>query len=67
MDDVTSLSPLRALEQRARTLLGDRIEDALIAFDQLTLTLRSETIVDAVRMLRDDPALRFVAFVDICG
>ncbi|MBL8597446.1 MAG: NADH-quinone oxidoreductase subunit C [Devosia sp.] len=67
MGDVTSLTPLQALEQRARALLGDRIEESAIAQGELTLTVHRETIVDSVRMLHDDPELRFVSFIDVCG
>lgn len=67
MGDVTSLTPLQALEQRAKTLLGDRIEESAIAFGQLSLTVHRETIVDAVRLLRDDPESHFVSIIDVCG
>ncbi len=67
MGDVTSLTPLQALEQRARALLGDRIEESAIAHGELTLTVHRETIVDSVRMLHDDPELRFVSFIDVCA
>ena len=67
MGDVTSLTPLQALEQRAKALLGDRIEGSAIAFGQLTLTVHRETILDAVRALHDDADLRFVSLVDVCG
>jgi NADH-quinone oxidoreductase subunit C len=67
MGDVTSVTPLQALEQRARTLLGDRIEESAIAFGQLTLTLHRETIADSVRLLHDDAETRFVSFIDECG
>lgn len=67
MGDESSLSPLEALEQGARTLLGDRIAEAAIAYGELTLVVHRETIVDAVRLLHDDPAMRFVSIVDVCG
>ncbi len=67
MGDESSLSPLQALEQRATSLLGDRVETAVIAYDELTLTLHRETILDAIRLLHDDPEMRFISIVDICG
>jgi NADH-quinone oxidoreductase subunit C len=67
MGDVTSLTPLQALEQRARTLLGDRIEDSAIAYGELTFTVHRETIVDSIRMLHDDPESRFISIIDVCG
>jgi NADH-quinone oxidoreductase subunit C len=67
MGDVTSLTPLQALEQRAKTLLGDRIEASVIAHGELTLTVHRETILDSVRMLHDDAETRFVSIIDVCG
>jgi NADH-quinone oxidoreductase subunit C len=67
MGDDTGLSPLQALEQRARTLLGERIELAAIAYGELSLTVHRETILDTIRLLHDDPELRFVSIIDVCG
>ena len=67
MGDVTNLTPLQALEERVKSLLGDRIEYSVISFGQLTLTVHRETILDSIRMLHDDPETRFVSFVDVCG
>jgi NADH-quinone oxidoreductase subunit C len=58
---------LTALQERVVALLGDRIIEQTIAFDQLTVRVHRETIVDVVRMLRDDPETRFVSIVDVCG
>jgi NADH-quinone oxidoreductase subunit C len=58
---------LTALQERVVALLGDRIVEQAIAFDQLTVRVRRETIVDVVRMLHDDPDTRFVSIVDVCG
>ena len=67
MGDVTSLTPLQALEQRAKTLLGDRVEASSIAYGELTLTVHRETIVDSIRALHDDADLRFISIIDVCG
>jgi NADH-quinone oxidoreductase subunit C len=67
MGDDTGLSPLEALEQRARTLLGARVESAVTAYGELTLTVHRETILDSVRRLHDDPETKFVSFIDVCG
>ena len=67
MGDDTDLSPLQALEQRAKTLLGDRIEISAIAHGELTLTVHRETILDAVRALHDDAETRFSSIIDVCG
>ena len=67
MGDVTSLTPLQALEERAKSLLGDRIEHSAISYGELTLTVHRETILDSVRALHDDADLRFVSIIDVCG
>jgi NADH-quinone oxidoreductase subunit C len=67
MGDVSALSPLEALAQRVTTLLGDRIVEKSIAYGELTVLLHRETILDAVRLLHDDPECRFVSIVDVCG
>jgi NADH-quinone oxidoreductase subunit C len=36
-----------------------------IAFNQLTVTVQADKIVDVVRFLRDDPGCRFVSFIDV--
>ena len=58
---------LAALQERVVTLLGDRIIEQSIAYGELTVLLHRETIVDAVRMLRDDAETRFISIVDVCG
>jgi NADH-quinone oxidoreductase subunit C len=53
--------------------LGQTIVSALpgaalahaVAFGQLTVTVRADKIVEAVRHLRDDPGCRFVSIIDI--
>jgi NADH-quinone oxidoreductase subunit C len=54
-------------------VLGETIKAALpgavtgssVAFDQLNVTVEASKIVDVVKFLRDDPALRFVSFIDV--
>jgi NADH-quinone oxidoreductase subunit C len=58
---------LTALQERVVALLGDRIVEQMIAYGELTVRVHRETIVDAVRMLRDDAETRFIAIVDVCG
>jgi NADH-quinone oxidoreductase subunit C len=40
---------------------------ASIAFGELTLETTAEHVVGLLTYLRDDPALQFVSFIDICG
>jgi NADH-quinone oxidoreductase subunit C len=67
MGDEVSLSPLEALEQHAKSLLGDRIESSAIAYGELTLTIHRETILDTVELLHNDPNTAFISIVDVCG
>ena len=53
--------------------LGEKIVGGLagsamghsVAFDQLTVTVQAEKIVDVVKYLRDEPSLRFVNITDV--
>jgi len=53
--------------------LGEKIVGGLggnalghsIAFDQLTVTVQAEKIVDVVKYLRDEPSLRFINITDV--
>ena len=56
---------LVALGETIKTALPDAVSGQSVAFDQLTLTVDVSMIVDVVRHLRDDPALRFVSFIDV--
>ena len=61
------------MEDGGLDALGQTIVDALsgaarahaIAFGQLTVAIDISKIVEVVRHLRDDPALRFVSFIDV--
>ena len=67
MGDIATATPIEALAEHAKGLLGDRIIVSAIAHGELTLTLHRETIVDAVRLLHDDAGTRFISFIDACG
>ncbi|MEM7695683.1 MAG: NADH-quinone oxidoreductase subunit C [Pseudomonadota bacterium] len=59
-----------ALTELADTIATEHGEAVLahtIAFDQLTITLSREHLLDVVRFLRDDPRAAFVNLVDICA
>ena len=57
----------------ALNTLGEKIVAGLagsaigysIAFDQLTVTVQVEKIVEIVKYLRDEPSLRFINFTDV--
>jgi len=67
MGDTSNLSRLQALQERVVGLLGDRIVEQDIVFGELTVRLHRETILDAVRLLHDDPECGFISVIDVCG
>jgi NADH-quinone oxidoreductase subunit C len=58
---------LAEIATRVGEVLGAKILSQQIAFEELTITVAAEEIVEVVTMLRDDPQLKFVSFIDICG
>jgi NADH-quinone oxidoreductase subunit C len=58
---------LQALSDHIASSLGATVVDRAIAFDELTIVVRREEIVQVVTFLRDDPQCRFVCFIDLCG
>jgi NADH-quinone oxidoreductase subunit C len=58
---------LAELDTQVRTALGDAVLDGAIAYGDLTLVVEGARIVEVLTRLRDDPALRFVSFIDLCG
>ena len=58
---------LADIAARVVEVLGARVEAQEVAYEELTIAVAPEAIVEVVTMLRDDPELRFVSFVDICG
>jgi NADH-quinone oxidoreductase subunit C len=58
---------LAEIAARVGEVLGARIISQQMAFEELTISVAAEQIVEVVTALRDDPELRFVSFIDICG
>src|SRR5215203_4925891 len=56
---------LDALGQTIVSALPGAATGHSIAFNQLTVTVQADRIVDVVRFLRDDPGYRFVSFIDV--
>src|SRR3954454_25319907 len=56
---------LDALGQTIVSTLPGAATGHSIAFNQLTVAVQADRIVDVVRFLRDDPACRFVSFIDV--
>src|ERR1700738_5596089 len=56
---------LDALGQTIVSALPGAATDHTVAFNQLTVAVQADKIVDVVKFLRDDPACRFVSFTDV--
>ena len=52
---------------RVAEVLGSRILAQEVAYQELTVRVAPEVIVEVIAALRDDPELRFVSFIDLCG
>ncbi|WP_075222961.1 NADH-quinone oxidoreductase subunit C [Acuticoccus yangtzensis] len=61
------IGALDDLAEMVRNFSPVGVIDSVIAYEQLTMTVTREAIVDIVRFLRDDPRAAFVNLVDICG
>ena len=58
---------LEAIGTRVAEILHPLVLSQSIAFEELTIEVAAENIVPVVTQLRDDPELRFISFVDLCG
>ena len=59
------MSNLAALGETIKASLPGAVTGYAIAFDQLTVNVDADKIVDVVTFLRDDPGCRFVSFTDV--
>jgi len=59
-----ALNELSIYIREARSAL---VEDAVLAYGELTLTAKPENLVPLLTFLRDDVQCGFVSFIDICG
>jgi NADH-quinone oxidoreductase subunit C len=59
------VSKLADLGESIKAALPGAVKEFDISFEQLTLALEAEKIVEVVRHLRDDPTCRFVNITDI--
>ncbi|POR55438.1 NADH-quinone oxidoreductase subunit C [Bosea psychrotolerans] len=61
------MSDLLALGEDIKAALPGAVTEAVVAFDELTVHAEAASIVQVLRVLRDDPRFRFVNFTDIAG
>jgi NADH-quinone oxidoreductase subunit C len=67
MAEATELGPLAALGEHVAGALGAAVLETEFAYGELTLTVARDSIVEVATFLRDDPACRFISFIDVCG
>ena len=59
------MSKLAELGKSIKVALSGAVTGYEVAFEQLTVSVEAEKIVDVVKFLRDDPGCRFVSFTDV--
>src|SRR3977135_1400929 len=62
---MTDDAKLDALGQTIVSALPGAALEQVVAFGQLNVSVKAAKVVNVVRHLRDDPALRFVSFIDL--
>ncbi|SME96353.1 NADH-quinone oxidoreductase subunit C [Pseudogulbenkiania subflava] len=60
-------SKMEALKSVVEQVLGDRLVQSTLAFDELTIVCKAENIVEAASLLRDHAELSFEQLIDLCG
>jgi NADH-quinone oxidoreductase subunit C len=58
---------LERLCRQLKESFGDRIGEPVLALGELTVAIPAENYLEAMRQLRDDPALRFEQLMDLSG
>ena len=58
---------LRDLASYIREKLNSAIQDASVAYGELTLGVESGDIIDVLTFLRDDVQCQFISFIDLAG
>lgn len=61
------MTELIALQETAKAAAGDALRHAIISYDELTITVARDDIVEVLTRLRDDPKGQFEVLIDICG
>ncbi|WP_042884661.1 NADH-quinone oxidoreductase subunit C [Cupriavidus necator] len=61
------MAKLETLKAALEKALGKRVQKLIEATGELTLIVKSEDYLEAARILRDDPSLRFEQLIDLCG
>jgi NADH-quinone oxidoreductase subunit C len=56
-----------ALVAALPVVLGDRLAGVTVALGEVTTVVRADAMLEAMRLLRDRPELRFESLIDLCG
>lgn len=62
-----NVEALKDLAAYVRERLDAQIQEARIAYGELTLIVEAGDIVDVLTFLKEDVQCRFISFIDICG
>ncbi|MBP0637582.1 NADH-quinone oxidoreductase subunit C [Cupriavidus sp. AcVe19-6a] len=61
------MAKLDILKAALEKVLGKRVQKLIEATGELTLIVKADDYLEAARILRDDPSLRFEQLIDLCG
>ena len=61
------MPPLETLQANVQTALGARLVSSTPALGELTIVVQHADYLECMRILRDDPQLRFGECLDLCG
>jgi NADH-quinone oxidoreductase subunit C len=64
---MSSNEDLMDLNEHIVSKIGDDVIDYKVAFNELTLKVRRDRILNVIGFLRDDVTCRFVQMIDVCG
>lgn len=58
---------LERLNTALQEVLGERIQDVVLALGEATVTTKAANYLSVMQVLRDHPELRFEQLIDLCG
>lgn len=61
------MTHLEVLQQAVEAALGPRLKALAVVRGEITITVAQADYLEAARVLRDNPALRFEQLIDLCG
>jgi len=59
--------PLSELSTYLGEKLIGRVNDAVLAYGELTVSVGPSDLIEVVTFLRDDPKCQFISIIDVCG